>query len=441
MNHCWRHRILLIVALILCVSCEVDVPITVEVEECQNTWIDNTHSIEGYTNEISYQAGDEVQVMVHTLADFYDITFIRHGLQDSIVAQITGLQGQQQNYLDCAYRNGCNWAPSYSFTVPAGWRTGMYSAELVDTNGDQFNITFVIRGETNAPADFVVMASTNTWQAYNRWGGVSFYFLEDKSRSSAWVHHERPNPYARPYGNDGHLANAELHLLRWLEANGYDYDLYADQDLHKNPNLLLNYKALLISTHSEYWSKPMMDGMIDYLQAGGNLAYLSGNGLYRRVSFNGNQMEGHLNGANHLHDGIVGGEWRELGFPESWWLGVQYDTRGYDTYAPYEVLAPNHWIFNNTNVQAGDSIGNYSLNDGAASGHETDKITNYSPDNLVHLAKGMNPNNGGADMIYYERSEGGGVFSAGSITFCGALPVDPVISQMLKNVLDFYLTN
>ena len=98
-----------------------------------------------------------------------------------------------------------------------------------------------------------------------------------------------------------------------------------------------------------------------------------------------------------------------------------------------------HWILAGTGLRQGDRFGTKMLpfpnyGDGA-SGHETDKISPSSPSNVHLLAKGLNPDDGGAHMVYFETPSGGAVFSAGSITFPTALLCDKPCSQITANVL------
>jgi hypothetical protein len=52
------------------------------------------------------------------------------------------------------------------------------------------------------------------------------------------------------------------------------------------------------------------------------------------------------------------------------------------------------------------------------------------------LAQGTGQAGNGAAMVYIDRSAAGGgwVFAANSIAFCGSVPVDTAIHQILKNV-------
>ena len=124
-------------------------------------------------------------------------------------------------------------------------------------------------------------------------------------------------------------------------------------------------------------------------------------------------------------------------------LGVAFTGTGIMTSAPYKVIDADHWVFNGAGVQNGDVFGEASLHmrvPGGASGHETDKITASSPDNVELVAKGMNIDDGGAEIVVHEPGKGGMVFSAGSITYPASILVDDVISRMTSNVISRFLT-
>jgi hypothetical protein len=123
-------------------------------------------------------------------------------------------------------------------------------------------------------------------------------------------------------------------------------------------------------------------------------------------------------------------------------LGVVFTEAGCATSAPYRVIDANHWIFAGTNLKVGEVFGAASLHErcpGGASGHETDKRTKSSPKNCVVLARGMNENDGGAEIIYHETASGGAVFSVGSITWTASILVDSAVSKMTHNVLKKFL--
>jgi hypothetical protein len=123
-------------------------------------------------------------------------------------------------------------------------------------------------------------------------------------------------------------------------------------------------------------------------------------------------------------------------------LGVVYTDPGVMTAAPYVVRQADHWVFAGTGLGNGDSFGEASLHEripGGASGHETDKMSPYSPPGTLLLAKGTNIDEGGAEMVYYETASGGAAFSVGSITWPASILVDPHVSRITANVISHFL--
>src|SRR5207248_557156 len=123
-------------------------------------------------------------------------------------------------------------------------------------------------------------------------------------------------------------------------------------------------------------------------------------------------------------------------------LGVVFDPRGIMTAAPYRVVDAGHWAFAGTGLTEGDLFGTRSLHvrcPGGASGHETDKRSVSSPVGVRLLAKGLNPDGGGAEMVSFETPSGGAVFSAGSICYPSSLLVDEGVSRVTANVLRRFL--
>ena len=361
-----------------------------------------------------------------------------------------------------AHRDGAGWSQSYVFGVPPTWSSGLYAARFYDPSGRSFYVTFVVREPVVGTAPIAVLASSNTWTAYNSWAWGSKsaygYVPPDASgrRLASVLSMARPNSRASPTATGSHLAGGERHILEWLEREGFSYGMIAGPDLDANPGLLSGYSTLVISTHSEYWSARMYDHLEAFLNQGGTLLYLSGNGIYWKSTIQGDEIETRKDEAAHTHDGTPGGLWAsaQVNRNEAAVIGVHYTSVGYCTSGPYEIFDPHHWVFEGTGVQAGSLIGasgrTGSCNSAnGASGWETDKIiAGVSPSNLVHLGKGTNPqdrntapNNppsadvGGADLLYYRHPGGGSVFSVGSINFGRSLVVDPTLSRMVRNVL------
>lgn len=125
-------------------------------------------------------------------------------------------------------------------------------------------------------------------------------------------------------------------------------------------------------------------------------------------------------------------------------LGVVCTETGIMTAAPYKCLKEDHWVFAGTGLKNGQIFGEKSLQErinGGASGHETDKMSPYSPAGTVLLAKGTNRDEGGAEIVHYETASGGAVFSVGSITYVPCLLVDDAVSRITSNVITRFLAD
>jgi hypothetical protein len=243
-----------------------------------------------------------------------------------------------------------------------------------------------------------------------------------------------------------HVASAEWRLLGWLEREGFDYDLYADVQLHSGALDLDAYRVVILGPHPEYWSRRMYQAVKAWVfERGGRLVYFGGNGINCEVDL----IDGHtcvyLNeDARALRDPVREFESRfhQRGESEASLLGVVYDDRGIMTAAPYRVVDGSSWVFAGTGLREGDLFGHRSQHErvpGGASGHETDKRSKSSPAGTHLLAKGTNPQDGGAEMVIHQPPSGGRVFSAGSISFTSSLLVDEDVSAVAGNVLRCFL--
>ena len=74
---------------------------------------------------------------------------------------------------------------------------------------------------------------------------------------------------------------ADTHLIDWLDVKQFDVDFFTDEDLHfEGAAALTPYKVVMTATHPEYYSIEMLNGLRSYLNSGGRLMYLGGNGFY-----------------------------------------------------------------------------------------------------------------------------------------------------------------
>ncbi len=398
----------------------------------------------GYSDKLSVFPEEELDLMISTKSKTFSIEFIRIGNALQRIHEINDIPGIYQS-IETKFPSalGCGWKPTLQYKIPEDISSGCYLIKLIGNDISDSSFIPVIVKPKKVENQIAVIASTNTWHAYNSWGGQSFYINFTSFPSKYILSTQRPlDLYLRNHVEGAcqitrdHLLVGERFVWAWLERERFGYDIYSDQDLHSQEefnNILSKYKIIIISTHNEYWSYDMINHLKEFIKNGGNVISLSGNTIWREVELIDQNLIV-LDGAN----------FRQQDFHEEAILGTAHDILGFKTWAPYKVLEHNHWVFEGTNLKEGDFIGNEGLNisqEGrtGASGWETDKIYPHSPKNTILLAKGTNSGVGGADMTIYREPEGGSVFSVGSITFGGSLLVDDNISQITKNVVRKFL--
>ena len=320
--------------------------------------------------------------------------------------------------------------------------------------------------------------------------GRSLYDLH--ADGSGFTHFSRlqPNLTMRPKfmrwdGGGGSALrqfNADTHLIDWLEAKGHAYDVATDEDLHAEGLACLEpYACVITGSHPEYYTTHMWESMRAYTEAGGRLMYMGGNGFFWHIAHH-DTLPGVIEvrksgvsrnwenepGERHLaFSGELSGGLRTGGRPPQGLLGVGMEAIGFDHGAPY-VRGPDSFdpraAFIFEGIAADERIGDFGLMTGGAAGIEidrTDPALGTPPHALVLASSagqhsdmfraviedlmGNDEASSGtlcetvrADMVFFETAAGGGVFSTGSIAWCGALShrgYDNNISRITDNVL------
>jgi N,N-dimethylformamidase len=277
--------------------------------------------------------------------------------------------------------------------------------------------------------------------------------------------------------------SADTHLLDWLERQGIAFDVVTDEDVDaEGAALLAPYRVVLTGSHPEYHTVRTHDAHAGYLEGGGRLVYLGGNGFYwriatspalpgvievRRAETGIRAWEARVGEYYHALDGTYGGLWRRNGRPPQQLVGVGFSGQGlfegsYYRRQPGADDPRAAWILAGVDEAV---IGDFGLSGGGAAGFEVDRADRvlgtpagaivvassegHGPsfvvvfeDLLSHLASatGERPSRMiRADMTYAELPGGGAIFAVGSITFCGSLShnrYDNNVSRILRNVLE-----
>ena len=287
------------------------------------------------------------------------------------------------------------------------------------------------------------------------------------------------------HGSALYQYNADTHLFDWLDHKGVDYDVITDEDLHQEGfELIRDYRVILTGTHPEYHSTPMWDAMKAWIDRGGRLMYMGGNGWYWRIAFH-DELPGVIE-LRRAEDGIrtwiaepgeyfqgfngeYGGLWRRVGRAPNVICGVGFIAQGFDV-SGFFRRAPDADNPRAAFILEGvpeEIIGDFGLIGGGAAGIELDCITLGlgSPPNMLRLASsdghspmmmlvneefGVVPPNLSAevnarvkaDMAFGETPAGGALFATSSIAWCGSLShngYDNNVSRITWNVLQRFL--
>jgi len=419
------------------------------------------------------------------------------------------------------------WEPDFELTVPVDQRSGVYAMHLAAEGAEEY-VPFYVRpprGSANAPVAF--LAPTYTYIAYanerlywnpgylekrplvtpleteppaldrymaeHRELGLSMYDVHSDGSGVGYSSRLRPILNMRPkyrawrlHDAPRHFA-ADLYLIGWLETRGFAYDVITDEDLHaEGVDLLRRYRTVLTGSHPEYVTSAMLGSFEAYLEAGGRVMYLGGNGFYwvtsidperphlieLRRGVSGTRAWESLPGeCYHSTTGELGGLWRLRGRAPQRTVGVGFAAQGWGGACGYRRLPSSHdtrasFIFDG--IGDDEVIGDFGFVLGGAAGDEIDRfdLGLGSPAHALVLATSAGqhsdyyqvtaedvtitvPGQGGsaspkvrADMVYFETGHGGAVFSVGSINWLGSLGWNGYsnnVSRVTENVLRRFL--
>ena len=359
--------------------------------------------IEGYADHTSRAPGEEIAFHVSTNAPVYSLEIARVGAERQVVWEQRDLPGAKHPVPPDAAMNGCKWPAAAKLRIPADWRSGYYSVLMRPGNdGPPSEMFFIVRAGPEK-AKILFQMSTNTYQAYNNWGGSCLYSGPKFPR----VSFDRPfiiAEHKHAPGDEWYNPNTwcchtwDLPFLRWAERAGYAIDCCANLDLELHPEVLKDYRLVLSIGHDEYWSAGMRDALETFIAGGGNAAFLSGNSVcwQVRTADAGRALvcykmaydQDPVNGTAKDH--LLTTLWSNarLKRPENGLTGVGYTYGGYNTFfgefmngpgsETYTVHRPDHWLLAGTGLKAGQSFGAK----GGIAGYECDGCEFVEEDGL-----------------------------------------------------------
>ena len=346
---------------------------------------------------------------------------------------------------------GPGWPPSWTVIATSGWAPGCYYADIVEQTTATRDVKAVFWIVTNPRRSGRVLCrlGTNTYQAYNPWGGHSLYPNDDDEARGLMVSFDRPTP--------PDFFEYDTFLVQWLESlsglGGVDY--CSNFDVHHDPGLIEPYPLVVTSAHDEYWSDVEFSAFEKRIfQLGRNTAFFGANTAYCQVRYGdlnrppsgperGRQLVCYKTGADpvalriadtHL---LVTDNFRSGGRrPESQLLGGAYQ----NWFEPASAQRPTYTVAR-TDLPYFAGTG-WKLGDSAADviGYEWDNRDPNS-DGRRLLAPGANPRidpasvkvlfqghatgadgeAGRAEATYFTSSAGAKVFNAASVRWSWGL--------------------
>ncbi len=291
--------------------------------------VDDRQLVEGFTDRRSYEPGDTVALHLSVtrpgfLGDVVpgddplgvDVTVRRKGATTDEVWSRAGVDVAPHPIGERASAVGVDWPAAVEIEVSRDWPPGWYEVELASHDGADVaraHAGFAVRAPTGRPrSSILVVLSTNTWNAYNDWGGPNLYTGETQvSFARPWArgYVDRPDPFTHrnanvepvpdprterwtryilservsPWSGCAGWPSWEAMFVAWAERNGYTLDFAVNDDLHARPEVVDGHRLLLSVGHDEYWSWEMRDTVDAHIAAGGNVAFLSGNTAFWQV--------------------------------------------------------------------------------------------------------------------------------------------------------------
>lgn len=438
--------------------------------------------VEGYTGKVSYAPGEELTLAISCSGPSYKVTITRLGAKRETVWTSENLPGQVHPIPERSSSHGCGWPVALKLPIPKEWKSGYYHVSLQTSDGGggfvhrnkrtaEGQCFFVLRGKQEGPRPKILLQlSTNTYNAYNNWGGYSLYAYH--ARNGIQGHRVS---FHRPPASQ--FSRWEEPFVIWAEENGIEMDYIANNDLEFHPEELEGRTLVLSVGHDEYWSAPMRDHLESFIAKGGNVAFFSGNTCCWQVR---NEEDGIAQTCwkqNYHSDPVYGARqgyellsslWSHalVKRPENQLTGVGFLWGGYhlshgqlmDGSGGFKVHRPEHWIFEGTGLKKGDEFGNKdtivgyecdgceiewrddlpfpTLRDGTPKSFQIlgTAPAQWHPDDCQWYDHWENGRKGHAVLGMY--TQGGTVFTCGSTDWSHGLKgKDPIVERITLNVI------
>ncbi|HEX8408971.1 MAG TPA: N,N-dimethylformamidase beta subunit family domain-containing protein [Thermoanaerobaculia bacterium] len=405
----------------------------------------------GYASLASVPQGSALELHIATSVSPFELEVVNLARPDAVLHT----QTLSSSPRDCTGLSeaGCRWPVTTVLNVPRNWPSGFYAARFPTAFGTR-NVFFIVREDApGSTARMVIIATTNTYQAYNSFGGRSTYPSNSPQRAHS-VSFERPYHDNRGLGRYPKWGHP---FEEFLARENRAYEVITDSDV-EDPQILRSYDVAVIVGHSEYWTLAGRQSLESFVDGGGRVAIFGGNTMWwqARLEENARRFTVYKSAALDPETGrnnaIVTTNWfmEPVLRPENLIIGSSFRHGGFTnrvekTYG-YTVTDAGHWLLAKTGTQNGQQFG------AEAAGLEVDgALYNCTQNGLEPDGSDGTPLNfeivatvpaaeGHGTIGVYTTPSGGAVFNAGTQDWALGLDSDAVVQQITRNVLDRFLS-
>ena len=126
----------------------------------------------------SVLAGEPVELHASGEGSNVDVEVVRDSGVATVVWSARGVAIDELVLPPTADEDGCGWPSTLTIPTDESWRSGVYLVRLRRTGTsdvDHITAFFVVRAARPAASGCLLVLATNTWNAYNDFGGRNLY--------------------------------------------------------------------------------------------------------------------------------------------------------------------------------------------------------------------------------------------------------------------------
>ena len=309
------------------------------------------NTFNGYVDAQSYLPGSQVSLFLSGTPKT-SVDIILRDIQGNTVLTVPTPLARQTINTEKPWVDGLNFSKTFSVNIPPYLKSGIYTWSNF--------APMIVKGSASS-YDLTVVYNSNTQNAYNACGGKSLYFPSFNDRATV-VSYLRSNT----------LINGPF--FKFLDNLNYNINYIADSDLDDYSQLDKS-KVVIITGHSEYWTRKARENIDQFIASGRNVIMLSGNSMWWQVRYDkpknlmicykstsGSSTDiTNLDPLNNTIYNTVNWGNSSSGYPIAQSIGAEYRFGGYGNtltscWNGYKIVNANSPLFSGTGLQNGDIL-------------------------------------------------------------------------------------